>query len=284
MGQFSDFLLTVDYDRTLTAPDSTIPQRNLDAISYFIRNGGAFTVNTGRSLPMYRSISTDIPVNAPLLLYNGSADWDPATGVFSNVHYIDIPMWETIEEVHALFPDLTLEIQNFEAHYTFWENPGWNRFYEHVGCAHATVPLGTDLGPFLKFTLYGEIQNGTVAGLYGGDEAELRRIDQVEAALTDRFGDKVAVFRAAPRIIDVHAKGVSKHRAARCLQRELGRKYLVCVGDAMNDLTMLEGADYPFCPGDSILKGRFPSVCPCGEGAIADVILKKIPAILEGNA
>jgi hydroxymethylpyrimidine pyrophosphatase-like HAD family hydrolase len=29
---FSDVLLTVDFDRTLTAPDSTIPERNMEAI------------------------------------------------------------------------------------------------------------------------------------------------------------------------------------------------------------------------------------------------------------
>ena len=52
MSLFSDILLTVDFDRTLTAPDSSIPQRNIDAIQYFMDNGGAFTVNTGRSLPM----------------------------------------------------------------------------------------------------------------------------------------------------------------------------------------------------------------------------------------
>ena len=49
---FSDVLLTVDFDRTLTAPDSSIPQRNLEAIAWFMENGGAFTVNTGRSVPM----------------------------------------------------------------------------------------------------------------------------------------------------------------------------------------------------------------------------------------
>ena len=38
MGIFSDVLLTVDYDRTLTAPDSTIPQRNIEAIRYFMEN------------------------------------------------------------------------------------------------------------------------------------------------------------------------------------------------------------------------------------------------------
>ena len=52
---FSDILLTVDYDRTLTAPDSTIPERNLEAICFFMENGGAFTVNTGRSLPMAKA-------------------------------------------------------------------------------------------------------------------------------------------------------------------------------------------------------------------------------------
>ena len=39
MGIYSDVLLTVDFDRTLTAPDSSIPQRNIDAIRYFIENG-----------------------------------------------------------------------------------------------------------------------------------------------------------------------------------------------------------------------------------------------------
>ena len=32
MGRFDRVLLTVDFDRTLTAPDSSIPERNLQAI------------------------------------------------------------------------------------------------------------------------------------------------------------------------------------------------------------------------------------------------------------
>ena len=78
MGIFSDVLLTVDYDRTLTAPDSTIPERNIEAIRYFIENGGAFTINTGRSVPMTKVFRDRVPVNAPLLLYNGSAASDVA--------------------------------------------------------------------------------------------------------------------------------------------------------------------------------------------------------------
>ena len=61
MGKFSDVLLTADYDRTLTAPDSSIPERNLEAIRYFMENDGAFTVNTGRSVPMIAGISRPGP-------------------------------------------------------------------------------------------------------------------------------------------------------------------------------------------------------------------------------
>ena len=67
MGIYSDVLLTVDYDRTLTATDSTIPQRNLEAIRYFMENGGAFTVNTGRSVPMARVFMDRVRGKAQLL-------------------------------------------------------------------------------------------------------------------------------------------------------------------------------------------------------------------------
>ena len=59
----------------------------------------------------------------------------------------------------------------------------------------------------------------------------------------------------------------------------MNRKTLVCVGDAHNDIPMLEGADYAFCPADGVVAGRFPNVCKCADGAVADVIYEKIPEI-----
>ena len=61
----------------------------------------------------------------------------------------------------------------------------------------------------------------------------------------------------------------------------MGRKILVCVGDAENDIQMLQEADFAYVPSDAILKDRFPNVCPCGEGAVADVIYRKIPELLK---
>ena len=281
MGIYSDILLTVDFDRTLTAPDSTIPQRNLEAIRYFMDNGGAFTVNTGRSVPMARTFLDIVPVNAPLLLYNGSAAYDTATGKLEFCHEIPLDLWETVDTCQKLFPDMTVEVQAVDAHYRFAENPAWDAFCDHNRCARGFARPGDDLGIFLKFSVYGQLRDVTVAHLFEGSPEECRRIDEVEQTLKDVFGGHCEVFRAATRIIDVHAKGVSKNRSARELQQRLGRKLLVCVGDAHNDIPMLEGADYAFCPADGVVADRFPNVCKCDNGAVADVIYQKIPEILE---
>lgn len=283
MGLFSDVLLTVDYDRTLTAPDSTIPQRNVEAIRYFIENDGVFTVNTGRSVPMIESFRDIVPVNAPLLLYNGSAAYDTQKEELTFCLPIPMDRADTIRQCMALYPDLTVELQGLKAHYVFEKNPRWELFCEKNRCAYATANHEDDLGPFLKIALYGEFRESSVNELFSGTPEELARFDRVAEDLRRRFGDKVEVFRSGSRIIDVHTKGVSKARSARQLQRQLGRKILVCAGDAENDLPMLEDADFAFAPADAIIAERFPNLCPCAQGAVADLIYKKIPEILKRN-
>ena len=278
MAMFSDILLTVDFDRTITAPDSTIPQRNLDAIRFFIQNGGAFTMNTGRSTNTFRKYFDVIPVNAPFLLYNGSAAYH--NGELINIRPIDLDMWDTIDEMRRLFPELNLEIQGVKNHYLVDANKDFENFYDSMDWLHQPAVRGEDYGPFIKFALFGKTPEGSVAQLFSGTEEELALMDRAEETIKQLYPGKVEVFRAAPRIIDVHAKGVSKLQAARDLQAQLGRKVLVCVGDAENDLTMLEGADYAFCPADGVVAEKFPNVCPCADGAVADVIYKKIPEIL----
>ena len=279
---FSDVLLTVDFDRTLTAPDSTVPARNIKAIRYFIDNGGAFTVNTGRSVPMAaKNIIGVVPVNVPLLLYNGSAAYDTKTGTLTQLCPIDLDRDSVIREVMAAFPDLNVEQQGVNAHYLFQKNGIWEAFCDAQPCANRHGALGQDYGPFLKLSLYGQIRETTVAQFYEGTAEEMERMDEAVRWLKEKYGEKIEIFLAAPRIIDIHAKGVSKLDAARKLQKTLNRKLLVCVGDAENDVPMLSGADCAYCPADAILADRFENVCNCAEGAVADVIYKKIPMILK---
>ncbi len=278
MALFSDVLLTVDYDRTLTAPDSSIPQRNLDAIRYFTENGGSFTLNTGRSTTTMRDHFARIPANAPFLLYNGSACWEK--GKLTDLRIIDLPLWETLDAVKAAFPEMNLEIQGADNHYLLEPREEFVALYKKMHWGWAMAEHGKDYGPFLKFAAYGPVRKAVLSDMFTCSEEDNARFEEMAQFILDRWGDKVAVFRAAPRILDIHAKGVNKGAAARALQTRLGKKILVCVGDAENDITMLDGADYAFCPADGVIAQRYPTVCNCADGAVADVIYEKIPEIL----
>ena len=280
MPDFSDILLTVDFDRTLTAPDASIPERNLDAIRYFIAHGGAFTVNTGRSLAMYNKYRDIIPTNAPLLLFNGSAAYDTAREEFTFCHTIDMDMAQSLRVCLEKFPDMTVEIQGTDAHYAFREDPMWAGYNDSNACRACYAQPGDEIGPFIKLTLYGKFHEPTVSQLFQATPEEMVRCDEVEQELRQLFGDHAEIFRSGARIIDIHAKGVSKAKSARLLQKQLGKKWLVCVGDAENDIAMLQNADFAYCPADGVIADRFETVCPCADGAVADVIYKKIPEIL----
>lgn len=276
---FSDVLLTVDFDRTLTGPDSVVPQRNIDAIRYFMDHGGAFTVNTGRSLNTFRAQMDVVPTNAPLLLFNGSAAY--FEGQYTYRHEIDLPMWPTLLQMAEEFPELNLEVQGLDTHYLIDEKPEYEEMYKGMGWPYKIAKPGDDLGPFVKFSLFGIPYYNKVGTMFEATQEEIDLFDRAEKRIYGLWGDKVVVFRAAPRIIDVHTKGVSKIKSARDLQAQLGRKILVCVGDAENDIPMLDGADYAYCPADGVVADRYETVCNCADGAVADVIYEKIPQILK---
>lgn len=281
---FSDILLTVDYDRTLTAPDSTIPKRNIEAIEYFIANGGAFTVNTGRSLPMAKPFLGKVPLSAPLLLYNGSAAFDTRTNTFSRTYPIELDITEFTTHLQELFPDLLVEIQAMDTHYALKKDPDWEKFSENGGCGFAYAAPADIPGPFLKCSLNGDCSGHTAASMYQGTEAEVRRMRRAIEEVRRLYGGIVEVFQSTPKIADIHAKGVSKLRSARDLQADMGKRWLVCVGDSDNDVSMLRGADFAYCAGDGVVADQFETVCECARGSVADVIYRKLPEIIKNKA
>lgn len=274
---FSDILLCVDFDRTLTAMDGSIPQRNLEAIRYFIENGGSFTVNTGRSYVSFLPFLDIVPINAPLLLMNGSGSWE--NGKFQDIVSIETDVWPIVERLEQAFPGVHLELQTLDKHYLIHPTADYARYYQQRGLAHETADPQIHWGPFVKIGIYGDTEHREE-----GSEAVTKAalFDRIEEILNRELDDSLVVLRATPQIINVHAKGASKLTAARNLQKKLGKKYLVCVGDEGNDVAMLNGADFAFCPSDGAVAADFPNVCPCSEGAVADVIYEKIPEILKG--
>lgn len=275
---FSDILLAVDFDRTLTGPDSKIPERNREAICYFMENGGKFTVNTGRTPATLHHHLPNLPYNAPLLMYNGSASyWD---GKLLDCRLIDLPIWPTLEKIHEMFPDLHIEFQAENVNFLVDAKPEMGLLEDKMHWAWKPADWGQDVGPFIKFALWGEVRNPGIGDMYDASPEEIAYFDAAQAKLEELWGDKLSCFRPAPRIIDVQAKGVSKALAVKSLQEKLGRKCLVCVGDGENDIPAMNVADHAYCPADAVIADRYENVCECALGAVADVIYEKLPKLI----
>ena len=274
---YSDILLTVDFDRTLTALDGSIPERNIRAIRYFIENGGSFTVNTGRTYVSFKPFLDIVPINAPLLLMNGSGSWEK--GVFTDLVPLPMDPWPVVRQLQRDFPGVNFELQTLDVHYLVDPSPDYQEYYLRRNLPHQIANSAIHAGPFLKIGIYGDVEHREE-----GSEAVTKAamFDRIEEILNQQLDDNLVVLRATPQIINVHSKDASKLLAAQRLQKKLGKKILICVGDEGNDVPMLQGANYAFCPSDGAVADRFANVCPCSEGAVADVIYNEIPKILRG--
>lgn len=267
-------LLAADFDRTLTDRKSEIPQANIDAILEFEREGGAFTVATGRSVPMFRARYGLIPSNAPLVLFNGAAYYDYATETLSGAVWMPRGK-ELLRDMAAHFPRLWAEVQGIDCHYLIGDCPMREQFYRSNNAAARQATLDEIPDQMVKIALFGDFYDDTVRQFFEYTPQELAEFDAAIAYLQAKYGDDLVIDRAAPRIIDLQAKGVSKGAAVRRLAKQLGRTRLVCAGDAWNDVSMLDEADLAFVPCDcepNLLQRGYRVVCSCDEGTIAGVL------------
>ena len=281
MLNFSDILLVSDFDRTLTAPDSSIPAANLEAIRRFMDRGGLFTVGTGRSVPMYRPYREIIPTNAPLILYNGAAAYDYDTETLSEAVWMPTGR-ELLEYLTERFPELWLEVQGVDAHYLIGADRAREAFYRAQGVSARTVSVADAPARYHKLALFGAFRGNDVGQFFRGTPEEEAWFGACQDRIM-RDWPMLRADRAAMKIIDLQDKNASKGRAARALAKRLGRKLLVCAGDAMNDASMLQEADLAFAPADCAPELRALGTCtlvrPCAEGSVAGVVeaLERLP-------
>ena len=89
-----DKLLIADVDGTLINSGFQVPLRNLEAIEQFQRDGGLFTLATGRAIESARQYAEQIGLSCPAIVSNGSMLFDYKTD------QVDSPE-ELTEKYHA---------------------------------------------------------------------------------------------------------------------------------------------------------------------------------------
>jgi Cof subfamily protein (haloacid dehalogenase superfamily) len=109
--KFKNVLLASDFDGTLKSDRGIIEKADRDAIAYFMKNGGEFTVCTGRIYQGFHLYSPEY-INAPVLLGNGACayDYENNTVIFNDA--IDEEGLSSVNDVLSVFPDISIEFYN----------------------------------------------------------------------------------------------------------------------------------------------------------------------------
>ncbi len=262
MGIFEGMLITSDFDGTLTDSKGCIPEVNIEAIRYFINEGGKFTVSTGRTKAGFHNFSSEI-INAPVLLGNGAMAYDYSEHKVSFVNGISADAIEILEIIMERFPQISMELYAVDDK-SYVINPNINSINHFKGLKIADYKVVDKLErsyfPMVKIMLSVEDKTHEV-------QQFLSEINLGEMKYIPCNGSYIEILSLSA------GKGRALHQLADFLSIDKAKAY--SIGDGSNDVDMLEDASIGFVPSsaDKLAAEKADIiVCSSDEGAVAGAI------------
>mgnify|MGYP000956524227 FL=1 len=249
-GRFNGFLIGTDIDGTLVDSRGRLSNKNLEAIERFQREGGLFTVATGR-MPDYVKTFPFVP-NAPVIAINGTVIYELET---KNTLW-DFPLDRNHTDVFDyLFGKYAALIKDCEAYC----------FDETVCCAN--MPYKEMMERFSACSPY--------KYLFRFHEQE--KAAKVNAELAGLFGGRFAFNRSWPFGVEMHNRGSGKGPCLKLLKENFcpGIHTAIGIGNYENDITLMQDADIGFATDNAPehVKEAADRIAPSNdEDAIAHII------------
>ena len=273
MGRFDGVLLASDFDNTLLytedalrsgGPVPDLPERNRQALEYFIAEGGRFAVATGRALAAFIRYADMVPMNAPGVVCNGAAIYDFAKGEYLETAMLDAAARERGQAVLDRFPGVAAEAYHIDNVIHAVHINDICRQHEHITKAALTeMPSLLDVPLPLGKILF---------------EAEHALLEEVLAFLQAQgWAEDYELIFSVSHLLEMTTRGANKGGMVRRLAARLGisMDHVYCAGDEANDLSMLRAAAQGFAPANAsaaVRESGATLVCHARDGAIADVI------------
>ena len=238
MANAEHTLFMTDLDGTLLPSDKVISSEDLAAIRQFQKNGGKFAVATGRTLQAAQRYLDKLQPDVPVILFNGAAIYDTASGEMLDVITLPPESLEITKIILEAFPEISAEIltlrETYVSRMTVYEE-------EHLKVCQVIpkiVPLeDVPTQGWLKvlFAMHPSLMPDVIAFF---QEKNWTCADFVQSE---------------ERFYEMLPKHVTKGSALR-KYRSLGLAEncrIVAAGDFDNDLDMLQAADISACPSNA---------------------------------
>ena len=261
MGKFDGVLLVSDYDDTFLGTNRAVSPRNYEALRYYLGQGGLFTIATGRAHRTFAPHVHLAPVNAPVILSNGSALYDFQKDEMLLQTMLPDTCLEDLTDVLTRFPTLGAEFYHGEDIYVHNPNYITKAHMKKVGTEYEICPVPQVPRPWTKIILQ--------------EENPVQR--RVQQYILDTYGDEYEAVFSNHYYLEITRKGSTKGGMVDEVVKRLNLdpKKVYCVGDNQNDIPMLARSAIPFAPSNCAQEVKdwgARLVCSCDEGVVADIV------------
>ena len=273
MGRFDGVLLASDFDNTLLytedalrsgGPVPDLPERNRQALEYFIAEGGRFAVATGRALAAFIRYADMVPMNAPGVVCNGAALYDFSTGEYLETALLDETALERGQVILDRFPAAAVEAYHIGNVIHAVHPNEYTRQHEHLTKVAVTEAPSLQAVPLPLGKLLFESDHET--------------LEAIAAFLKEQGWDRdYELIFSGRTLLETTVKGATKGGMIRRLADRLGisMDHVYCVGDEANDISMLTAAAEGFAPcncSEAVRACGATIVGHAREGAVADIV------------
>lgn len=260
MGKFDNVLILTDFDGTFANDMGIITEDNIEMISYFTKEGGLFSVSTGRTYQGFHHYNSKY-INAPVLLANGALAYDYEKNDFVFFDGLKEEGVDAVNKILAEFPEITVEMYPFNETFAINLTDTSHRHFSSQGIDYKVCnsPSETTL-PWQKAML-----------ACGETYPELVH------KFMDEVTPEISYIKTTGEFIEVLAKDVDKGSGLLKMARALNvdKKDAYAVGDGLNDMEMIVAASKGFVPENGnkdVLNAADYVVRSNNNGAIANVI------------
>ncbi len=267
MGLFDGTLILSDLDGTLLNSKRKISKGNIEAVRYFIENGGRFSFATGRNITGMKYFTEEMPVNAPGVLSNGAVIYDFKQDRIVKAFPVGEVGESLADEVSERFPDVGIEVLMPDGSHILKENYITEGHIKYTGMPSFREGKEKIPKPWLHMLLC----------------CDPGKIKRLEVFVKEKFGDKLFFQYSADFFIEVLIKGVNKGVSALYIAKMLNihKSRFFTVGDGQNDTELISCCENAYAPVNAhpdVLK-LSPKLLPDNDSDSVAELIK----IIEGR-